>query len=173
VRYLLLFAVLFTSCSAEKRIAKFVKKEGPKEVASFMVREYPEYFRSDSARVDTLIKTEVEIVTPEVVFDTFYVKPTDKGFTYQDKNLLFTIDSKGKLSYKIFSKTIKEIVEVPVKMAIACPPCPTQAVVDKAKEEMYKTLLKEKNKRRGWPINYYIYILLLIAGIVYFLKFRK
>jgi len=168
--YLILSCTILYSCSAEKRISKFVKKKGPKEVIAVIAIEYPEYLKTDSVTIEKVKEVPVEVKVPEYIHDTVYKSKSDtinlcQFFTYSDNRLSMTITTKkGKtrVSYKINEVIIRDTVSVYIKETAACPPCPTVDVINSLQKRHIEAITKEET-RKSFYRNSLIILLILVA----------
>lgn len=161
-------ALLLHSCSEQKKIARFVKKNGPKQIAAYIAREYPEYLKADTIRyIDTVIQ-KVEVRVPEVYHDTIILNDTIndcKEFRYADKNLQFNV-KQSKVNYRIFERIVKDTVTVYIDKEIPCPPCPTETIVQEVKRQTEIEKAKNEGKLSFYLKGFWslLTILLLIIG---------
>jgi hypothetical protein len=168
---ILMFALF--SCSPEKRLAKAVKKHGPKEVAAHIITFYPEYIGTDTVRVDTIIEKVVEVLVPEIRHDTVIeVKIEKEGiarFDYNDSKLwikIRVVNGKANLEYLVKERTVKDTVHVPVTVKVPCH-CPTKEMVDHLRTELIREKAEKKGmKRWGWQSRLLL-LLIAIAGIAF------
>lgn len=165
---LLILAILQYSCSEQKKIARFVKKNGPKQIAAHIAKEYPEYLKADTVRyIDTVITTRV-VKVPQVYHDTIIQSDTIndcREFHYSDRNLLFNVMA-SKVNYRIFERMFHDTAIVYIDKIIPCPPCPTETVV----QEVVRQSEIEKSKNEG-KLSFYskgfwglMILLLIIIG---------
>jgi len=176
---LLLFIPVFLfSCSSQKRIARFLKKESPKEVAVYIAVHYPEYLRSDTIIFhDTIIK-EVEVIVPEIVHDTFFSTDTIldgiKNFNFEDSHLqikITTENGKGKLWYKIKERSVKDTVRVEIFVEKPCPPCPSETIIREVVKQNEIALAEQKGKLSFFRNGFWILLCIILALVGW--KFLK
>lgn len=150
--YLLTVLLLLSGCSESKKIARFVKKNGARQVAAHIAVAYPEYLRADTIIYRDTIIQERLITVPEIVYDTILQTDTVNNcieFHYADRNLKFDVRAQ-KVVYKIFERKITDTVTVYIDKKIPCNPCPTQIIVD----EVVKQTEIEKAESKG-KLNFY------------------
>lgn len=163
--------LLIFSCSAEKKIDRFLRKVPPKQVAVHIAKNYPEYLKADTIRfIDTIVTTKV-IRVPELIRDTIYDTDTIndcRDFHYLDNVLRFdvrTSDEKTKVIYKIFERTIKDTVVVYVDKLIPCPPCPTEIIVQEIVKQHELTIAENKGKLSFFRNGFWILLAVILLAI--------
>lgn len=165
----ILLILFLSSCSEQKKIAKFLKKHSPKDVATFIAREYPEYLRADTIRYRDTIIQEKEIKVPEIVYDTILKIDTIndcKVFHYSDRNLKFDLE-KEKVTYKIFSRIIKDTVKTIIDKEIPCPPCPTQVIVDNVEKQHNEESISLNEKLKFYTKGFWLLMVIVIGLSIY------
>ena len=140
-----IFALLaLTSCNTEKRLARAINKHGQKESVTYVVKEYPEYFK------DFIVKDTVEVVLRDTVtveattLDTLFIIDEQDG-TYVAENdalKLEIVKLNNKLQAKVTGKPKEIIVEKKVEVPVEIDrPCPDTAIFY---QDLQKMELKHK-----------------------------
>lgn len=121
----LLIILLLSSCSIQKRADKALKRIGADPLLTSIKNKHPEKFYTDTTpRFVTITKVDTfEIVTNQVLVDTFITQIKDTcDLSYEDSNIFISINGSS-IKYKIKSK-VKKIVSPPKVHTIKCPDCP-------------------------------------------------
>jgi hypothetical protein len=170
---IILFGMI-TSCSQEKRIARFVKKEGAKPVAAFIAKEHPELFKPQTVRFDSLIEVPVKIFIPEYIKDTVIeTVSTCSLFTYNDDRLLFKVRD-NKVSYTIKSTTVRDTVYKQVFIEKEAQPCVTEVILDELRKENIQLLAYIEAGKNRWIVWFLrglaLGVLITLGGVFYVRK---
>lgn len=163
-----ILTVLLFSCS-ERRIARFVKKNGPKQVAAHIAKEYPEYLKADTIRLIDTVTTVKEVIVPEIYHDTVIKADTINNcreFHYSDRNLVFNVLA-SKVNYRIFERTVKDTVKIYIDKLIPCPPCPTETTVQEVVKQSEIKIAKNEGKLSFYSKGFWSLLVLLIIFIAY------
>jgi hypothetical protein len=179
ILFLVGIVLLMISCNSEKRITKQIKKFGPKEAAIIIAKNWPEYLRADTQYVEKTVTKEVQVKVPEYIHDTTLVRDTINdcnNFSYSDRSIELLIkkarSGKTQVKYVIKEKIVKDTVQVEVRIPVPCPPCPQQAVLEKALAD----LQREKDKPEFWkhPLFWIPWLIIFIAFfVIYFFKGKQ
>lgn len=166
---LLLLAAFLLSCSEQKKIARFVKKNGAKQIAAHIAKEYPEYLKADTIRyIDTILTTKV-IRVPEVFHDTIIRQDTINNcreFHYTDRNLQFNV-KQSKVNYRIFERIFHDTIAVYIDKEIPSPPCPTETIVQEVVKQSEMEKAKNEGKLSFYFKGFWALLILFVIIIVY------
>jgi hypothetical protein len=173
---LILIGLAMTSCNPEKKIKRSLNKNGVRETATYIAKNYPEYFKRDTIRLRDTIKEKVPVYIPAIEKDSSAKADTAKckELFYSDKHLTFAYNTDsngiGKTHYKIHDRTITKEVKVPVYIEVPGNVGPTMAIIDQLKEEKDQkegelALIKSQMKNAG-SFYKHVCLLLLIAVVI-------
>jgi len=118
---------LMASCaSSQKRLQRKIERHGIKESVGFVIKKYPEYFKTkDTIIHDTL--TIINEVTPPTIDTSIVLADSSNFYHYKSDSLSILINKlTGKLKLNIKPRVIylRDTVRIAVKCPeIICPDC--------------------------------------------------
>jgi hypothetical protein len=131
---LILLMIIFGSCNPTKKIQKFVRKNGAKDVLSVLISDYPELFNKTT---DTVFINK-NVYVPEIQIDTVYSAPNCPELNYRDTNIIFQVkDNNVKYIIKERKIALHDTLFVDRKI-----PCPDINLLQKPKESEIKVIYK-------------------------------
>jgi predicted small secreted protein len=161
---ILLSLIALSSCNTTKKFSKAVNKYGQKEAANFIVRNYPEYFKTITKKdtifhVDTTFIAEKDgvIVDPVIIHDSIFIKVKDFSAVI-NKNT-------GKGTYKIPADTIIKYDTIPIEIKV---PCPDTDILALKSSKEYEIWIKNVNQKRNIAYLVSTFLLILLSGSIYY-----
>lgn len=124
---ILILLIALTSCNTEKRLQKAINKHGQKESVTYVVEEYPEYFKNfivkDTVQVTLRDTVKIEATTLDTLF---IIDDQDGTYVAENDALKLQITKlNNQLSAKVLGKPkeiiVEKKVEVPVEVDRPCP----------------------------------------------------
>lgn len=117
---------LLASCSSEKRLQRRVERHGIKESIGFVIKKYPEYFKSKDTVIHDTLEIHDTIIPPQL--DTSIILNDSSDFYHYKSDSLNIVINKLtgrlKLNYKPRTIYIHDTVTVSVECPqIICPDC--------------------------------------------------
>jgi hypothetical protein len=115
---IILFALLLSSCSTEKKLSRAINKHGQKESVAFIVKNYPEYFKYEAQ----IVHDTVPVIITESKVDTTFIELRDT-ITIQNERIKVVLQ-KTDQGWNLSGTVKADTVFVPVQ--VQCPPltCP-------------------------------------------------
>jgi hypothetical protein len=115
---IILFALLLSSCSTEKKLSRAINKHGQKESVAFIVKTYPEYFKYEAQ----IVHDTVPVIITESKVDTTFIELRDT-ITIQNEKIKVVLQ-KTDQGWNLSGSVKADTIFVPVQ--VECPPltCP-------------------------------------------------
>lgn len=144
--FIILTLLGLTACSTEKKLQKAINKHGQKESVTYVVENYPEYFKS------FIVKDTVEVMLHDTVtieattLDTLFIIDDQDGTYVAENDALKLQITKlnNKLKATVLGKPKEIIVEKEVKVPVEVDkPCPDMITFY---EDLNKTQVELKSK---------------------------
>lgn len=163
---LLILATTLISCNTQKGLQRAINKHGQKESIAYVVKKYPEYFKTTIVR-DTIHDT-IPVTVPEYKYET--VIEFDSASVIENEKLKIEITrlKNGKLSVKAKCKTDTIYYPNTKIVEVECPPCPDATKLTLQTDE---TDLQVLYKYTAWIV--WIIILLFILFKIFLKNFLK
>ena len=172
---ILLALISVSSCNttkrAEKKFGHAVNKYGQKEAANFIVRNYPEYFKTITKKdtvfhIDTTytLPKDGVIVDPIIIHDSIFIKVKEFSAVI-NKNT-------GKGTYKIPADTIIKEILVPVEVKVPCPDADILALKSSKEYELWIKNAKQ-GKNTAYIISSFLLILLVASAYYNYKSYKK
>lgn len=148
--FIALVAFALSSCNTQKSLQRAINKHGQKESIAYVVKKYPEYFKSTIIR-DTIHDT-IEVVVPEYKYET--VIEFDSASVIENEKLKIEITrlKNGKISVKAKCKTDTIYYPNTKIVEVECPPCPDADKLTLQKDETDMQVLYKYTAWIAWII---------------------
>jgi hypothetical protein len=123
---ILILLIALTSCNTEKKLAKAINKHGQKESVTYVVKEYPEYFKDFIVRDTVQVTVRDTIKIEKTVLDTTFTMVEDGTLVSENEHLKFELTKLGNKYKAVLTGKPKEIIKekivnVPVEVDRPCP----------------------------------------------------
>lgn len=170
---IVLLALITISCNEQRRISKFVKKHGPKEIATHIAEEYPHLFKTDTLLVRDSFPYRVEVLVPKIERDSIFNTDTInlcRSFRYNDNFLSFIIsEEKGKqrVRYIIKQRKVVDTVSIVREIKVPGPPCPTIDIIQNQKSKHDKEIAELRGELKTYKKLFAIFLILFLILLLF------